>query len=158
MLEALKNFIRDAIETPEPETFLHDRKQLAEAALMYHVIAVDGVVRENERIRLAEILGNQFELAENQLQNLLSEAKEAEQEAIDLYAFTSVLKRGLPYEDRTSIIGNLWEMVFADGVIHELEDNVVWRVAELLGVDSRDRMLLKQSVWKRQNKEEESPS
>ncbi|MBO6813716.1 MAG: TerB family tellurite resistance protein [Rhizobiaceae bacterium] len=158
MLEALKNFIRDAIETPEPETFLHDRKQLAEAALMYHVIAVDGVVRENERIRLAEILGNQFELAENQLQNLLSEAKEAEQEAIDLYAFTSVLKRGLSYEDRTSIIENLWEMVFADGVIHELEDNVVWRVAELLGVDSRDRMLLKQSVWKRQNKEEESPS
>lgn len=158
MLEALKNFIRDATETPEPETFLHDRKQLAEAALMYHVIAVDGVVRENERIRLAEILGNQFELAENQLQNLLSEAKEAEQEAIDLYAFTSVLKRGLSYEDRTSIIENLWEMVFADGVIHELEDNVVWRVAELLGVDSRDRMLLKQSVWKRQSKEEESPS
>jgi len=40
-------------------------------------------------------------------------------------------------------------MVFADGVLHELEDNVVWRIAELLAVDSRNRVLLKQRVWKK---------
>ena len=56
-------------------------------------------------------------------------------------------------EERVLIIENLWEMVFADGIVHELEDNVVWRIAELLGVDSRDRMLLKQKVWKRRSEE-----
>jgi len=29
---------------------------------------------------------------------------------------------------------------------HELEDNVVWRVAELVGVESRDRILMRQKV------------
>ena len=75
-------------------------------------------------------------------------------EAIDLYQFTSVLKRALDDAERVTMIESLWEMVFADGVVHEMEDNVVWRVAELLGVDTRDRMLLKQRVWKRINKEE----
>ena len=37
-------------------------------------------------------------------------------------------------------------MVFSDGEIHELEDNVVWRIAELLAVDKRDRMEIKRNV------------
>jgi uncharacterized tellurite resistance protein B-like protein len=36
--------------------------------------------------------------------------------------------------------------VFADGVVNELEDNMVWRTAELLGVSSRDRMILRKRV------------
>jgi uncharacterized tellurite resistance protein B-like protein len=43
----------------------------------------------------------------------------------------------------------LWEIVYADGENHELEDNLVWRVSELLGVDGRDRVLLRQAVQAR---------
>ncbi len=41
---------------------------------------------------------------------------------------------------------DLWQMVYADGEVHEFEDNIVWRVAELLDVEARDRLALKQSV------------
>ncbi len=64
----------------------------------------------------------------------------ADKEAIDLYAFTSVLKRHLDAEARKAFIGMMWEIVYADGELHELEDNTVWRVAELIGVESRDRI------------------
>ncbi|MEO0637039.1 MAG: TerB family tellurite resistance protein, partial [Pseudomonadota bacterium] len=37
-------------------------------------------------------------------------------------------------------------IVYSDGQLHELEDNVVWRIAELLGVSARDRMLAKQDA------------
>jgi uncharacterized tellurite resistance protein B-like protein len=40
----------------------------------------------------------------------------------------------------------MWEIVYADGELHELEDNVVWRVAELIGVDSRERIALRHLV------------
>jgi uncharacterized tellurite resistance protein B-like protein len=40
----------------------------------------------------------------------------------------------------------MWRMVFADGRADEFEDNIVWRVAELLGVPARDRMLLKKAA------------
>ena len=40
----------------------------------------------------------------------------------------------------------MWELVFADGTVHEFEDNLIWRVAELLGVPSQTRIRLKQAV------------
>ncbi len=157
MFDIIKKFVADLSEAEEPEIFINDKLQLAEAALMYHVIAVDGVIRDEEKTRMAELLSQQFDLSEEETNKLADDAKIAEHEAIDLYKFTSVLKRALNEEDRIKIVEHLWEMVFADGVLHELEDNVVWRISELLAVESRNRVLLKQRVWKR-NSQEEDPS
>ena len=57
--------------------------------------------------------------------------------------------RSLSGEERLKFIELLWEIVYSDGENHELEDNLVWRVAELLGVDGRDRVLLRQAVQAR---------
>ena len=40
----------------------------------------------------------------------------------------------------------MWDVVFADGEASEFEENVVWRVAELLGVPTRDRVALRRKV------------
>jgi uncharacterized tellurite resistance protein B-like protein len=40
----------------------------------------------------------------------------------------------------------MWQIVYADGELHELEDNIVWRVAELIGIEQRERILLRQQV------------
>jgi uncharacterized tellurite resistance protein B-like protein len=53
----------------------------------------------------------------------------------------------------------LWDMAYADGTIHEFEENVVWRVAELLGVSSRERMNLKHDARaEAEEQAEEKPS
>ncbi len=44
----------------------------------------------------------------------------------------------------------LWELVYADGEVNEFEDNVVWRVSELLGVSPRDRIRMRQEVEARE--------
>ncbi len=156
MLEALKKFLTNpSLDDASPELDV-DPVKLAEAALMYHVIAVDGVIEDSERDRMLEILSANFGLTDEEAQTLLSKAQDAEHEAVDLYSFTSQLKRAFPIEERTTIIEHLWEMVFADGVVHELEDNVVWRVADLLGVDTRDRMALKRRVWERSSQKTET--
>ena len=76
----------------------------------------------------------------------MAEAEAADKEAVDLYGFTSVLKQQLDVKDRERIVGMMWELVFADGNVHEFEDNLVWRAAELLGVSSQARIRLKQSL------------
>ena len=146
MFDIITRFVSDLKTSEEPEKFIHDRKQLAEAVLMYHVIAVDGIVTDGEKNRMGELISKQFGLDEKTTASLVWEAQTADKDAIDLYSFTSVLKRTLNENERVTIVENLWEMVFADGVIHELEDNVVWRIAELLAVDSRSRMLMKKKV------------
>ena len=57
-----------------------------------------------------------------------------------------MLKRKLEAADRERIIEMMWKLVYADGSVHEFEDNVVWRVAELLGVPSQTRIRLKKTV------------
>jgi uncharacterized tellurite resistance protein B-like protein len=133
----------------EPADIVAERavdKKLAVAALMVHVIAADGTVEAEEEAKLRKILHDHYDLTADQANALAEEAKAADEQAVDLYTFTSVLKRDMDEDARILLVEDLWEMVYADGELHEFEDNVVWRVAELLGVNARHRMVLKQRV------------
>jgi uncharacterized tellurite resistance protein B-like protein len=54
--------------------------------------------------------------------------------------------RSLDEPGRLRVVEMLWEMAFADGSISEFEDNMMWRMAELLAVAPRDRIALRQQV------------
>ena len=150
MFDTIRTFLSDLAASDEPEVIVHSHMQLAEAALMYHVIAIDGVIKDRERAKMIEVLADKFNLDDASSKALLHDAKTAEAEAVDFYQFTTILKNALEEEERISIIENLWELVFADGSIHELEDNFIWRVSGLLGVDAKDRMAQKRKVAQRQ--------
>ncbi|MDQ2634008.1 MAG: TerB family tellurite resistance protein [Pseudomonadota bacterium] len=118
-----------------------DDPRVAAAALMYHVMDADGVRHDAEWERMKEILAEAYGLSGQALDRLVAAGGEADDNAVDLYAFTSVLKRHLDETARIEFVGLMWEIVFADGELHELEDHTLWRIAELIGVDRRDRIL-----------------
>jgi uncharacterized tellurite resistance protein B-like protein len=120
--------------------------RLAAAALLVHATVVDGHVDPEERSKLKELLQSRFDLDGDATRYLLGEAEAWEQESVDLYSFTSVLTRELDQDGRKRIVEMLWEIVMADGVVHEFENNLVWRAAELLGVSNRDRVMLRKRV------------
>jgi uncharacterized tellurite resistance protein B-like protein len=41
------------------------------------------------------------------------------------------------------MIEMMWTMAYADGANSEYEDNLIWRVADLLGVSSTERIALR---------------
>jgi len=43
----------------------------------------------------------------------------------------------------------MWEIAYADGRVDDFESNLIWRVADLLGISSRDRIELGQRVASR---------
>ena len=120
--------------------------RVAAAALMYHVMDADGERREEERAVLRKMVADTYGLSGDALADVLKAGEQADREAVDLYAFTSVIKRELDEPARNTFIEILWEVVFADGLMHELEDNTVWRIAELIGVSGRERVLLRSEV------------
>jgi uncharacterized tellurite resistance protein B-like protein len=151
MLKTFKNFIKDitaSAKEAEPAFDATD-KRLAAAALMFHVIAADGVVQQEENDRLHAILSDHYEVSNEEIDQLVEQARMADSEAIDLHAFTSILKVQLDEGERIALVEHLWEMVFADGELHEFEDNIVWRVAELIAVSREDRIAMKQRVQAR---------
>jgi uncharacterized tellurite resistance protein B-like protein len=126
-----------------------DDPRVAAAALLYHVMDADGVRHDAEWERLKQVLGESYGVGGEALDRLLQAGADADQEAVDLYAFTSVLKRQLNEAQRVEFIRIMWEVVFADGELHELEDHTLWRVAELMGVDRRERILSRQEARSR---------
>jgi uncharacterized tellurite resistance protein B-like protein len=77
---------------------------------------------------------------------LIDVAVAADHEAIDFYHFTSLLNRALNEEGRQRIVEMMWEMAYADGRVSEFEENVMWRVSDLLGVSARERIELRHQV------------
>lgn len=144
MLERLLSFLKDLPVGASGAFGGKDDPKVAAAALMIHVMDADGERQQPELGRLKEMLTEHYGVQGEALEALFRAGEKADREAIDLYAFTSVLKRHLDADARAEFIGIMWEVVYADGELHELEDNTVWRVAELIGVDSRERILSRQ--------------
>jgi uncharacterized tellurite resistance protein B-like protein len=147
MFHALKTFIAE-IGGAEgaAKQFEGDDYRLAATALLIHVANADGAADPAEQRRLTAIIEERFGLDAAATAELIALAEQSDCDAVDFYQFTSVLKRVLDEDGRQKIIEMMWEIAFADGAIHEVEENTIWRVAELLGVSTRERVLLRQRV------------
>ena len=146
MLDRVLAFLKKLPGDADGERSRTDDPRVAAAALMYHVMDADGVRQDVEWERMKALLTESYGVTGEELDRLVAAGGEADEDAVDLYTFTSVLKRHLDAEARVEFIGIMWEIVFADGDLHELEDHTLWRIAELIGVDRRDRILERQKA------------
>lgn len=140
MFEAISRLFREK-ETPE----LSHEPKLAVAALLVHLAAVDGSTSEAEREAVTHTLMDYYALNEAEVGKLVDEATRRDSESVDFYRFTSAITQ-LPEAERIEIIRMMWQVVFADDKNHELEDNMVWRIAELIGVSARQRTTLRKQM------------
>ena len=147
MFDSLKNFIADFVDGGKPPSqFGDDDYRLAAAALLVHAATIDGEMTPTERAKLRLVLKLLFTLDDAATDTLIEKAMAAEHESVDLYHFTQALNRALDEPGRARIIEMMWEIVFADGERDELEDNLLWRAADLLGVSPRERIELRRRI------------
>ena len=152
MFAAFRKFVSGlAAGDTHPSRFAENDYRLAAAALLVHAAAIDGNISTVERDKLHAIIKRAFDLDEAATDELLDIATEAEHEAVDLYHFTSTLNRSLDADGRSRIVEMMWEIVYADRRVTELEDNLIWRAADLLGISSRERIELRQRVTSRES-------
>ncbi len=138
--------LRSIFQRPDA-TVLSRAPRRATAALLFHLAAIDGAVSEAERTALRGTLMDYYSLSETDVDRLIAEATRRDQESVDFYRFTSALS-SLDDSEKLEIIRMMWQVVFADSKNHELEDNMVWRIAELIGVSARDRTVLRNQMTK----------
>lgn len=146
MLQTIRDFFNTVSHAGEEKSAVPTDHRLAVAAILVHIVSVDGIVTEDEKRRLREVLSSQYNLSAEETEVLIAEASKRDDEAVDLYGFTSVLKRELDENGRREVVELMWEIVYADGELSEFEDNVVWRVAELIGISTRDRVVIRQRI------------
>jgi uncharacterized tellurite resistance protein B-like protein len=147
MFESFKSFISDFVDGQKhPSQFADDDYRLAAAALLVHAATIDGEMSQSEGDKLRALLKKNFTLDDTATAELIEKATAVERESVDLYHFTHQLNRSLNEEGRARIIEMMWEIVYADGRRDELEDNLLWRAADLLGVSPQERIALRRRI------------
>jgi uncharacterized tellurite resistance protein B-like protein len=150
MFESFRNFVAEFVEGDKhPQEFADNDYRLAAVALLVHAAGIDGDVTARERDKLHAVVKRHFDLDDKRADELIDRATAAEHEAVDLYHFTSLINRSLDADGRRRIVEMMWEIIHADGRVTDFESNLMWRVADLLGISSRERIELGQRVASR---------
>lgn len=115
-----------------------DETRVAVAALLVIAAHADHAYADVERTQIERVLADRFKLSAEAAAGLRVEGEAAEQAAMDIYKFTSLIKRLIPYEERASVLEAMWRVVLADASRDMHEETLMRRVTDLLGLDPRE--------------------
>jgi uncharacterized tellurite resistance protein B-like protein len=147
MLQHIKAFLFDGAE--EASLAETDAVHLAAAALMVEAAHADENFGPRERSAIKEIVRERFSLTPEEAGSLLELAEAEAQDTAQWYRFTSTLKDRFSEAQRIGMIEMLWEVVYADGHLHDLESSLLRRIGGLLYVSDRDRGAARKRVLDR---------
>jgi uncharacterized tellurite resistance protein B-like protein len=98
---------------------------------------------------IEKLMIRHFSLTQQEVERLLVAGEARVKRLVQLQGHTSEIAREMPPEERIGLIEMLWEVAYADGVLDPEEDHLVRRIAGLIYVSDRDRVLARQWVLAR---------
>jgi uncharacterized tellurite resistance protein B-like protein len=141
LVSRLIDFVSDAVGArpgaPDALDGLPDER-LAAAALLVHVARVDGRIVETERARLEGFAAAAFGLGPDAAARLVTRADAVDRETDGLSGLVERMGHDLDPEGRRRLLGAAYEVAAADGRLHEFEEDLVWRLGRLLGLQDPD--------------------
>ena len=102
--------------------------------LMIEAANTDGVVDQDEVDKIYYVLNNSFGEDSNEIKISLDNAIKNRNNSKSLYYYTSKINKEFSIEKKTLLIETLWEIVLADGEVHDYESSLIRRLAGLLYV------------------------
>src|SRR5262245_61480320 len=134
MLTALRKFFDQHIapQPDEPEATAERRAQIAAAVLLVEVARSDQNFSNAEREAVLGSVQRKFDLSAAEAQELIALAESESRDAHDIYQFTSKIDATFSPERKVRLIEELWRAAYSDSVLHEHEEHLIRRVADLL--------------------------
>jgi uncharacterized tellurite resistance protein B-like protein len=137
MLDRLKQLFQPEAARPSGR-HRFDELQLAAAALLVEAATMDSDFDAAERARVARLVQDRFALRPEEAADLVGEAERMARASVQWHGFTSAIKDGFDHAERVHLIEMLWEVVYADGQLHDYEASLLRRVTGLLYVSDRE--------------------
>lgn len=153
VLDRLKAFLSGQSGDAGGADARFDEVQLATVALLVEAAHMDAEFGAEERAKIAELVERRFGLSEAESRALLQAADEKVEQSVEVFGFTREIKNAFSPEERLEVMEMLWEVAYADGVLHDLEASLMRRLAGLLHVSDRDSGLARKRVVARLGQE-----
>lgn len=138
---ALLDSLRRWFASPQSD----DRAQIdvppahrAAAVLLAHMALEDGTIDPREIDRMGKIAYRSFHLDPAAARTLIEAAVQQANRDVDLFRAIQPLVADVAPRDRIKLIEMLWEVVYADGVLHDRENALMRKIAGLLYVTDAD--------------------
>ncbi|GIL41073.1 TerB family tellurite resistance protein [Roseiterribacter gracilis] len=110
----------------------------AAAVLLAHMALEDGALDPREIDRMCRIAYRAFHLDPAAARSLIDASLQQAKQDVDLFRAIQPLVAEVAPRDRVKLIEMLWEVVYADGVVHDREVALMRKVAGLLYVTDAD--------------------
>jgi uncharacterized tellurite resistance protein B-like protein len=139
-----------ALSAPE-ERRLPDLR-MSVAVLLLEAARQDDSFDAGERATIIRLLTERFGLSPQECETLLTSAEAQAAALVQLHGHTSEIAAQMTPQERVGLIEMLWDVAYADGVLDPEEDLLIRRIAGLIYVDDRERVLARQRVLARRGK------
>ena len=123
--------------------------RLSVAVLLLEAARQDDTFDSSERAMIEKLLTQRFALTPQECAQLLSAGEARASEMVQLHGHTSDIIEQMTPDERVGLVEMLWEVAYADGMLDPEEDLLIRRVAGLIYVTDRDRVLARQRVLAR---------
>ena len=133
--------IQNIFKRKENESAVDSKKseqELAYASLLIEVINSDNKFDDRERDKLLEILSSKLDIHKEELDNFTELAQKKSEDSTSLYEFTREINDQYEYEEKVSLITDLWGIAYSDGKLDKYEDYVIRKIADLIYVSHAD--------------------
>jgi uncharacterized tellurite resistance protein B-like protein len=133
----------------EPQSRAQPDLRLSVAVLLLEAARQDDTFDAAERAVILKLLAQRFSLSPAECEKLVTEAQAHAAELVQLHGHTSAIAEAMAPAQRIELIEMLWDVAYADGVLDPEEDLLIRRIAGLIYVDDRERVLARQRVLAR---------
>ena len=99
-------------------------------ALLVHVAKVDEIYSEKEKSIIKNFIVS-FSYDDNKSEEILKEAEKLESDSIQLFNFTSAIKKE-SLEVKTEVIEHLWKIIISDQSVDQYESSLMRRICGLI--------------------------
>ena len=138
--DLLSNFSNQEEEIAEEKISILDQ---ACSALLIEVAYADKTFDESEIISLKESLKDSYNLDEEIIEELISDAKKTVDESTSLYEYTRVVNDEFDYSDKLELLSRIWKLAFADGNLDKYEDHLIRKISDLIHISHSDFIKIK---------------
>lgn len=140
MLNRIKAFIADIEGRSQDDAARGkaDELQIAAAALLIEAAEMDDRLLESELAKIKDLVKQRFALSDEEAETLLEVARERAEDSTQLFGFTRVVNERFSYEERVELMEMLWQVVYVDGRLDDLEASLMRRIAGLIYVPDQE--------------------
>ena len=142
------NFFKKIFQNEESEEPTIDDKTSTKAcvALLLETSMADEILDESELMALKNTLQKDFQINEDEIDELIDLAKENVEDSTSLYEFTRDINDNFDAAERVKLIESMWKIAYADGNIDKYEEHIIRKVANLIYVAHSDFIKAKLSA------------